>query len=71
MKSFLAIVRILGFCVFLIFPNHHNTLIYSNLVLWVFKNSEKILSSVDVDIINRTMLKPSCTFMLISLSLCF
>ena len=40
---FLGIVGILGFCYFVIFSNHRNTLILP-VLYFVFKNSKKILS---------------------------
>ena len=55
MRYFLGIVSILGFFYYVILLNRRN-----NLILQPF---------MDVGMIGRTTLKPSCTFMLISLSL--
>ena len=56
-RYFLGIVGIIGFCDFVIFSNRCNTLILY-LVLCVFKNIKNIISSMDIGIIDRTMLKP-------------
>ena len=57
MRYFLGIMDILGFCDFVIFPNHHNNLILQSCFLYFQEHWKYFLSSVDVGIIGRTTLK--------------
>ena len=54
----------------MIFHSLRNAWWYYNIIICVFKNNRKIISSVDVSIIGQTTLKHSYIFMLISFSLC-
>ena len=62
MRYFLGIVGILGFCDFVIFLSHCNTLILQYRSLCFQEYWKYSLSSVDVGIIGQTTLKPLMHF---------